>query len=252
MPYAIFSDVHSNFEALKSFFDQTDPEENLVRVCLGDLVGYAACPNECVGMIREREIPVVIGNHDLAVLDLIEKESFNELARVAIEWHVETLSDDHKRYLSTLPFTQTIDDHFAITHADFSSPVEFPYVVDKRDASLSFSGLETQIGFFGHTHVPAICTEDESRPMDDWVTFELIYGDNQEVVLHPEKRYLINPGSIGQPRDGDPRAAYVIFEPEEMSVTYRRLSYDCEKEAERIRETAALPPLMADRLLHGF
>ncbi len=247
MKYVIFGDIHSNYEALKTFFLLTDPLKNIQRICLGDIVGYAAHPNECLEMIHRREIPTVMGNHEYAIINPVERETFNHIARTAIEWQYSQLTRIHCNLIGQYPYVLPIDDLFTVTHADFHTPETFSYLNSEEDARFSFAELDTQIGFFGHTHLPMIFIEDHDRQIECLP----IYGNSESLPLEEGKRYLINPGSLGQPRDGNCRAAYAMLDSEEMTITFHRIDYDIEKEMESIKD-ADLPEILADRLKIGF
>jgi len=250
MRYAIFGDVHGNLEALSTFFDLIDGD-GIIPVCLGDIAGYGACPNECLQMIREREISTVIGNHDYAVLDHNEANLFNDLAREAIEWHSEVIFSRYKSYLYSLPWVTVINDNFSITHSDFTTPKKWIYVQTQNTAYHSFAGLDTHIGFFGHTHIPSVFTLNYTDDKKLYIKCEAVHGNQHVIQIDEEKSYLINPGSLGQPRDRDPRSSFMIFDEEEMTVTSCRFQYDHHAAAERIVQ-AGLPEIFAQRLLEGF
>ncbi len=250
MRYAIFSDVHSNLEALTTFFDLID-QDDLIPICLGDIAGYGANPNECLQMIRERSIPTVIGNHDMAVLDPSEALQYNNYAKAALAWHCETIFSRYKTYLYSLPWSSTIDNQFSIVHSDFTTPRRWTYVNNQNTAYHSFSGLETQIGFFGHTHIPSVFTLNTTHDNRIYINCDPVHGNNKTIWIKEDKHYLINPGSLGQPRDRDPRASFMIYNLEENTVTSRRFQYDHQTAADKIRK-AGLPNLLADRLVEGF
>ncbi len=251
MKYIIFSDVHSNLEALLAFLKLTDEFDGHIRLCLGDIVGYGSSPNECLDMIHERDIPVVMGNHDYALVDNgSEKMSFNWIAREAIEWHASVLRYDNLKRIQNFPFVQIVDSTVSIAHSNFNVPADFIYLFDKRQAAFSFSGLKTQVGFFGHTHLPSVFTEEKSKAAKNRVSFDTIRGSNYTFAIEPGKRYLINPGSLGQPRDGDSRASYVVMDTDKMTCTFRRLSYDYHSESRRMLDRN-LPKALARRILVG-
>lgn len=155
MRYAIFGDIHSNIEALQVFFKEIDKHTDIVPVCLGDIVGYSSSPNECVQLIRERNIPVVMGNHDMALFDPGLKVTFNPSARTAIEWQTKHITPENMAYLKKLPYTLNIGRLFSITHSDFSCPSAFSYVNTIHDSLLSFAAMKTRVGFFWaypHSH----------------------------------------------------------------------------------------------------
>lgn len=252
MKYAIFSDVHSNLEALRQFFAKIDTIPHLKPICLGDIVGYASHPNECIQMLCERNIPVLRGNHDAAVSKIWERKKFNSLAKAAIDWHKKQITPIWKQYLKQLPRTLVVNHTFSLTHADFSSPELFLYVTTASAAKKSFKAMKTKIGFFGHTHLPMIFIEDPLKgdDEDDKVVCRLIRGA-KKMQLQKEKRYMINPGSLGQPRDGDPRMSFVVFDDNELTVSFHRLEYDCHQESKSILE-AKLPKELAERILVGY
>ncbi|MFB3785480.1 MAG: metallophosphoesterase [bacterium] len=251
MKYAIFSDIHSNYESLKFFLDFLHGQPGVMPICLGDVAGYAARPNECLNLLQENRIPVIMGNHDYAVNFIQERTAFNEYALQAIQWQDTVLTPENREILRRLPLSMVIDQNFAVTHADYSDPAEFHYVSAAVEAELSFAGLPAPVGFFGHTHCPGIFAEDPRRPAEDRITCLSLEPGDEPFRLDSEVRYLINPGSLGQPRDGDPRASFLVYDSCERSVMFHRLAYDCEAEARAIRE-AGLPDLLADRLLGGY
>jgi len=249
--YIIFSDVHSNLEALQTFLTSTDNEIDSIRLCLGDMVGYGSSPNECLDLVHERDIPVVMGNHDYALIDDgSEKQTFNWLAREAIEWQSTIIRQDNLERIRKYPFVQKIDSMVSICHSSFHYPSEFIYLFSPNQARASFSELKTHIGFFGHTHLPTVFVEHDSSDSYNSVTTEFVKGDNHVIQLNSEKRYLINPGSIGQPRDGDSRASFVILDTEKQSCTFRRMLYDSETESQRMLNLN-LPETLARRILIG-
>jgi len=167
MKYVIFSDVHSNYEALKTFLALTDDSPDLIRICLGDIVGYGACPNECLDLIHERDIPVVMGNHEYALIEPVERHSFNMLAREAIKWQSKIIRPDNLERIKNYPYTLQLDDQVSITHSNFRVPADFEYLFENSKAKYSFSSMKTQVGFFGHTHVPMFFTENKRMSADE-------------------------------------------------------------------------------------
>lgn len=250
MRYAIFSDVHSNYEALKKFLHQTDSLSDLNRICLGDVVGYSSRPNECVQMLRDRNIPIVMGNHDYAVYSIEERAKFNPVAAQVIEWQTHMLLPEHRKYLIDLPFTSEITDLISITHGDFSEPQEFSYVTNVYQARISMNAMPTPIGFFGHTHLPTIFIQYPDRPEGEDIPGMVVVKEHSVIYLDPNARYLINPGSIGQPRDGMRQASYVIFSLDDLCLTFHRYDYDYMAESNHILESK-LPPSLAERILKG-
>ncbi|HOL93277.1 MAG TPA: metallophosphoesterase family protein [bacterium] len=251
MKYAIFSDIHGNLESLQIFMDWLLHRPELKPVCLGDVIGYGAHPNECVARLAENHIPCVMGNHEYALNFLQERKNINEYALRAMEWYDQVLSSDHREILRRLPLSMVIDQQLAVTHADFSDPAGFVYINSVCDARDSMAALPGVLGFYGHTHMPGIFVEDPAKPAGDRITWHGGESDGEPFRLDPACRYLINPGSLGQPRDGDPRAAFAVLDSEEQTVTFHRLVYNWEAEARAIRE-AGLPEFLAERLLVGY
>lgn len=250
MKYCLFSDVHSNYEALKTFLDFTDNLPDLKRVCLGDVAGYGSSPNECIEMLAERHIPVVMGNHDYGLLYPKERDQFNFEARIAIEWQESIIKQGNLKLVSSYPFTLRINKWISVTHSNFSVPADFTYITHPRQALYSFTALKTEIGFFGHTHIPALFSDEPHQSVDNRVKCELIKGNQRKYYMDFGKRYLINPGSLGQPRDNDARSSYVIIDLYENTVTFLRMIYDIQKESRRMKELN-LPFGLAERILVG-
>ncbi len=239
MRFAILSDIHANLEALEAVLVDARAQACTHFVCLGDVVGYNANPSECVKLIQELECPVVKGNHDEQASIVASTEGFNELAEEAIGWTREHLSADDKEWLADLRLTRQVRD-FTIVHATLDTPGQWGYVFNDLDAIASFTYQHTTLCFFGHTHWPtAFVREDNVR--------RITVG---QIVLAAGKKYFINPGSIGQPRDRDWRAAYCIFHTDRLVVEQRRVKYDLETAQNKIR-AAGLPDRLADRLALG-
>jgi predicted phosphodiesterase len=239
MRFAILSDIHSNLEALEAVLADAKAQGCTDFVCLGDVVGYNANPGECVKTIRDLQCPVVKGNHDEQASIISSTEGFNELAEEAIDWTRAQLSAEDKAWLSDLRLTRQVRD-FTIVHATLDTPGQWGYVFNDLDAIASFTYQHTSLCFFGHTHWPtAFVRDDEVR--------RVAVG---QVVLSAGKKYFINPGSIGQPRDRDWRAAYCILHTDRQVVEQRRVKYDLATAQRKIRQ-AGLPDRLADRLAAG-
>jgi diadenosine tetraphosphatase ApaH/serine/threonine PP2A family protein phosphatase len=239
MRFAILSDIHSNLEALEAVLADARAQGCTDFVCLGDVVGYNANPGECVKTIRDLQCPVVKGNHDEQASIISSTEGFNELAEEAIDWTRAQLSAEDKAWLSDLRLTRHVRD-FTIVHATLDTPGQWGYVFNDLDAIASFTYQHTSLCFFGHTHWPtAFVRDDEVR--------RVAVG---QVVLSAGKKYFINPGSIGQPRDRDWRAAYCILHTDRQVVEQRRVKYDLATAQRKIRQ-AGLPDRLADRLAAG-
>jgi predicted phosphodiesterase len=243
--FLILSDIHGNWEALDAALGDAGQDYDAV-LCCGDLVGYGADPNRVVEWTREHVKLVVRGNHDRACAGLDDLEWFNPVARAAATWTGQNLTAENLEYLRGLPRGPAPFDAFQILHG---SPLdEDDYLVSTFAAAQVMPYLDRQISFFGHTHLQGGFLGHRNGVK------RLVPPEPEEtrrvLELEHDTLYLINPGSIGQPRDGDPRAAYLIYEPETRLVEYRRVTYDIRRAQEKIRE-AGLPELLADRLDYG-
>ena len=247
MRYLILSDLHANWQALEAVLQDTAGRYGQV-LCLGDLVGYGGDPNAVVDWVRANCAMVVRGNHDKASsgADREELEWFNPVARQAALWTSLSLTPENAAYVSGLPKGPLSAGGFQLLHG---SPFdEDEYVLSSDEAGQAFAYLESRVGFFGHTHVQGGFIWNHSRVEIIPRTSSLC--DRQAMEIDPACAYLINPGSVGQPRDGDPRAACLTFDSEAGMVTFFRVAYDVAAAQERIRE-AGLPPILADRLSVG-
>lgn len=239
----VLSDVHANLIALEHVLAAAREVDAIWS--LGDIVGYGPRPRECVDLIRDRCPDVsLIGNHDWASIGRLSLEDFNPVARFASYWTTMQLSADHLQYLESLP-NRLIDREWTLVHGSPRHPV-WEYVYNARIAALNFPLLDTRLCFLGHTHVQMVITEDDA--VANRAPHQPIDG---EVLDLREGRVMVNPGSVGQPRDGDPRAAFTIFEPEEQRVTFRRVPYPIEATQEQMR-AEGLPETLASRLALGI
>ena len=239
MRFAIFGDIHANLEALKAVLADAEKHEVTHYVCLGDIVGYNANPHECIEIVRNLECPVVKGNHDEQASITQELEGFNPLAEEAINWTRKQLTDEDTQWLRDLKMVRQVRD-FTIVHATLDTPHKWGYVFNQLDAAASFNYQHTNLCFYGHTHVPRAYIRDTSVktiPMGD-------------IKIEPGKKYFINVGSVGQPRDGDWRASYCIYHVDKQYVELRRLEYDIWTAQDKI-VAAGLPQRLADRLALG-
>ena len=239
MRFAIFSDIHANLEALEAVLKDARERKCTQFVCLGDVVGYNASPRECVKRIRELDCPVVKGNHDEQASLPAPSSDFNELAERAIKWTRDNLTDDDKKWLRDLPLQRRVHD-FTIVHATLDTPGQWSYVFNNLDAAASFTYQRTNVCFFGHTHVPMVFIRDQG------VRRERI----EHIRIEPARKYFINAGSVGQPRDGNWRAAYCIYDVENSLVELLRVKYDLAAVQTKITQ-AGLPRLLAERLAIG-
>jgi predicted phosphodiesterase len=243
--YLILSDLHANWEALEAVLRDASGQYDRA-VCCGDLVGYGADPNSIVEWVRANCAPVVRGNHDKACTGLDDLEWFNPVAKAAALWTQNKLTPENAAYTRELPKGPIVEDGFQMVHG---SPFdEDEYVLASDEAVQAFGYLECRVAFFGHTHVQGGFIWNRSRV--ETILCPAGWGDRQEMDIDPECAYLINPGSVGQPRDGNPRSAYAIYNSESQVVTYCRTDYDMAEAQRKIRD-AGLPPILADRLSVG-
>jgi diadenosine tetraphosphatase ApaH/serine/threonine PP2A family protein phosphatase len=240
MRYAILSDIHSNWEALEAVLEACDREPPDGYLCLGDLVGYGPDPSRVIEEVRAREMVAIRGNHDQAALDADEDRYFNSWAREAIAWTRERLAASERRHLEGLDFTAVVDGAFLV-HASPSAPRAWRYVLDAYDARPEFGSFDERACFIGHSHVPMAVVQSESGVAEQGA---------DGISLEPASRYIINVGSVGQPRDGDPRAAFGLYDSEEMTYRLVRVEYDAEATLRKIVDQG-LPPFLGERLLAG-
>ena len=217
MIYGIYSDIHGNLEALQAVLARMDELGIERRICLGDLVGYCANPNECVDLIRRQSDVVILGNHDSVALGRESSENFNFYARRAIEWTRENLTPATIEFLQGLPYLESEGD-LCFVHASPRSPADWTYVTSLDDAVDAFSFFSQRICFVGHTHWPVIVV------MEGETSFRIC--DTLSNTLEPGQRMLVNVGSVGQPRDRNPMASFAICDSEALSVEIERVPYD--------------------------
>ncbi|MBA3386918.1 MAG: metallophosphatase family protein [Verrucomicrobiota bacterium] len=239
MRFAVFSDLHANLEATEAVLADARQKECTHYICLGDVVGYNANPHECVDLVRKMNCPIVKGNHDEQACLAESSRDFNDLAERAIDWTRANLTADDKQWLSEARMTRQVRD-FTIVHATLDTPGEWGYVFNNLDAVASFTYQHTTVCFFGHTHVAGAFVRDDGVKR----------VRTEQLMIEPGKKYFINTGSVGQPRDGDPRAAYCIYHTDRSVVEQRRIRYDLPK-AQRKIVAAGLPRLLAERLELG-
>ena len=245
MRYLIVSDIHSNWQALRAVLGHAEGDWDQA-LCCGDLVGYGADPNLVTAWVRAHSAHTVRGNHDKVSLDTEDLEWFNPVARAAAEWTRTALTSENAAFIAGLPRGPLMIEDFEIVHG---SPLdEDDYLAAAADARHAFEYLERRLAFLGHTHLQGGFVWNRAR-VETIPSFIASQGP-APVELDAECAYLINPGSVGQPRDGDPRAAYAIYDSACKLLTYERTEYDIEGAQRRIVE-AGLPPVLADRLLLG-
>lgn len=239
----VFSDIHGNLHALDAVLAAIDEIKPDAMVCLGDVVGYGGYPNECIDRLREREIPTLAGNHDQAAIGRTPIKYFNDIAKVALEWTATQLLPDNIDWLKEQPFTTELEDFFFV-HASPLDPEQWGYVLTFGDARQAFTKFTQRFGFIGHSHQPALIqiNGDELTCPEDL---------NLPVRIRVGPRYLINVGSVGQPRDRNPLACFVVVDLEGGHVTFQRVPYDVEA-AQRAIRLAGLPEELAARLGYGW
>lgn len=239
MRYGIIADIHANLEALQVVLEDIKQQRCTHVVCLGDVVGYGANPKECLDIIRGMNIPVVKGNHDEYIGSTENPEGFNDAAAEAVAWSRNQLTEDDRKWLRELKYFRLVA-NFSIVHATLDAPQRWGYVFEKLEAAASFTYQNTQVCFFGHTHVPVAFIRDTGVRGGTYSKFRVESG----------KKYFVNVGSVGQPRDGDPRASYVIYDLPQQTIEIRRLDYDIPTAQRKIR-AAGLPERLAERLANG-
>lgn len=246
MRYLIISDIHANRTALEAVLkDAGSPGQNYDFVwCLGDVVGYGPDPNECIDILRDMPHLCLAGNHDWAALGRLDVRTFNADARRAVTWTRETLTDENLSYLEALPTTFVLG-HYTLAHGSPREPV-WEYILDPMIATANFPHFQTPTCLVGHTHTPVIFEEMNGHGPAG--ALQPKYG---EPVSLADARRIINPGSVGQPRDSDPRAAYGILDADTRTFEHRRVPYDIDAVQGRMRK-AELPERLIRRLEHGW
>lgn len=239
------SDLHANWPALEAVLEHAEGKYEQI-ICCGDLVGYNPDPARVVDWVRESCTAVIRGNHDKVVAGTEGLEWFNDVAQFAAQWTTAHLSREHIDYLRALPSGPVTLKHCQMWHG--SPRDEDEYVTNVREAAPCFPFMEMPAAFFGHTHLQGAFFSRYRRTG----IFPPVPKDTSEAVieLDPDTLFLVNPGSVGQPRDADPRAAYAILDPERKYIALRRAKYPVQQTADAICK-AGLPPVLAQRLLAG-
>jgi diadenosine tetraphosphatase ApaH/serine/threonine PP2A family protein phosphatase len=239
----LLSDIHGNLEALEAVLARMR-EARVDRIwCLGDVVGYGADPNACAALVRESAETTVLGNHDAACVGAEDLARFNPLAREAILWTQSRLDESHRAWLKTLPLTESVGECLLV-HASPFEPAAWHYIhlqMRSGDVPREFAATAARCAFVGHSHQQLVLVKRQDE-------FFLFHGAS--LTLEPGHRYLVNVGSAGQPRDGDPRAAWALYDTEAGRITLERATYDIAAAQRKIR-AAGLPAALADRLEAG-
>lgn len=225
MRWALISDIHGNREALDAVFYSIDSKKADSIICLGDIVGYGADPNYCVEEVQKRVEIIIIGNHDHAAIGLTSTDYFNAYARKAAIWTSHQLTRENRIYLQELDYTHKLND-ILLVHSTPHQPERWGYIFSSWEAEWQFSRFTEKLCFIGHSHVPAVFKESGGG------------------------RLIINIGSVGQPRDNDPRSCYYIYDDERDQGDWVRVEYPIDVAANKIRE-AGLPEMLAERLYYG-
>ncbi len=240
MRYGIFSDIHGNLEALEAVITALKKDSVEMFLCGGDIVGYGANPNECIDRLIELKAVNIAGNHDWAVLGKLDVTYFNPIAKEAVVWTQKQLKTNKIKFLHELPLIFKNED-LIMVHSTLQDPESFDYLDDVEKAGEMFSLMDRRVCFVGHTHVPVIlCQEFGSMRL----------ADKLFITLASEGKYIINVGSVGQPRDGNPETMYCLFDSESQLTQIKRISYDVGSAQKKIKE-AGLPQALAYRLSLG-
>lgn len=243
MIYGVLGDIHGNLCALEVAIDLLKRGGAQTLLSVGDVVGYGAAPRACIAMLRAERVHVVKGNHDAAVVGELDPRYFNQYARAAVEWTQRQLSSEELQWLRDLPMRAHFE-HCALAHGSYANPEHFTYVLGPHDAEESLDELELPVCFVGHTHVPITLLRLAEDPL------HTAFTDDPVVDLSESTRALVNVGSVGQPRDDDPRAACALYDSDTRVLRILRAPYDIEREHQRIL-AAGLPQVLADRLRLG-
>lgn len=241
MRLAMISDIHANLEALTAVLADIDSQQVDKIYCLGDVIGYGADPIACLDLIRQRCTGVLMGNHEHAVIGLLSFDHLNEIARGSLTWTAAQLSEDLKDYIKSLQ-TEIVVNKLHLVHASPQEPTRWHYILNERAAGSALDASRANLCFVGHTHLPVIY----SRTEDGVIRKRL----GHDFLPDPEVKYIVNTGSVGQPRDNDPRACYLIFDSEEYEVCYRRIEYDIALAQEKMTQAEAAP-LLVERIAVG-
>jgi predicted phosphodiesterase len=238
--YAIISDVHANLEALYAVLENLEQESYHSLLFLGDSVGYGPDPNRCIELLKEKAAIILAGNHDWAAAGITGTSAFNLYAKEALEWTRDVLRDKNKTFLEKLPLTVALEkDGITIVHSSPGEPDKWHYVADEHDAEKYFRYFKEDLCFLGHSHIPFIV----ERAHTGTLKFH-----HSSAEINKRSRYIINAGSVGQPRDGIPHAAYALLHKNRVEI--KRVPYDIVVTQEKMRK-AGLPEYLIDRISAG-
>lgn len=240
MRWGIFADIHGNLEALNTVLTALGKECIDKYLCLGDIVGYGASPGECISEIKKINPVTIAGNHDWAAVNLFNTSYFNPHAKAAVLWTQQFLSYEDKQFLKRLELVYQKDE-LTLVHGSLDNPEQFEYIFDTSSARQTFELLHTGICFIGHTHTPVIFIKEGE---------DYGYSFQARLKLNIRQTYIVNAGSVGQPRDGNPQASYVVYDSERGELQIKRIAYDIQKAQKKIIQ-AGLPRNLAERLEIG-
>ena len=241
MCYYVLSDIHGNLEALQAVLDDISKDKKGEYLSAGDIVVYGADPKACIKIVKSLSPKVLIaGNHDWGAIGLADIEYFNEYAKEAVIWTKGVLIKNESNYLKSFSLVH-IDKTFTVVHGSLNSPENFYYILNSVEAYFTFNLMKTSLCFIGHSHIPGTFCLDGNR---------VDYTTKTKIKIENSKKYIVNAGSIGQPRDGDPRASYAIYDEDKGEVEIKRVVYDVGRAQKKILG-AGLPKLLASRLSEG-
>ena len=243
MRTAIISDIHGNLEALSAVLYDIESLNIDEIICLGDIIGYGPNPNECISLVNSKSPVILLGNHDAAVLDPLSTQNFNINAKIAIEWTSKHLSDQSLDFLKNLPMSK-VEDNKTFVHATPYEPRMWYYISSVEEALFNFQFFDTTFCFVGHTHIPVTISLDKNNKIN--VSQDGLLDFSKDTEAH----YLINVGSVGQPRDRNPRSSYGILDTDSSIFSLRRVEYDIEKCQAKMKKQK-LPEFLISRLTDG-
>ena len=239
MKIAVISDIHANLEALTTVLSYLKQQPIHRIICLGDIVGYGPRPNECVEQIRQNCEICLMGNHDHAVVGLTDMTYFNQYAQESVLWTRKQLTQSNFQFLKQLKFSYQ-ENHILFVHSTPINPEDWDYIFSEREAHYHLDRISHRLVFIGHSHLPMVFSYRDGKQYQNRIQLDL-----------QADRYIVNVGSVGQPRDGDPRACFVIYDSKNQVLEYLRLEYDVQKTYQEIIDQN-LPIFLAKRLLSGF
>ena len=255
MRIAIVADIHANLPAFEAVLRHAEADGRIDALwCLGDTVGYGPHPNECLALLGRYEHRAVAGNHDLAACGRMGTEEFNEAATAAAQWTAKRLKESLRSYVQDLPLVLSEGD-FTLVHGSLRWP-EWEYLLSSEQAQAHLELQSTPYGLVGHSHLPFVCREEEGKPPPDGGPSgprhvgALVPAIDGQAVELGSQRLILNPGGVGQPRDGDPRAGYALYDSEAGVVTFFRVEYDIAA-TQQAMEAAGLPHWLSERLSYG-